>query len=53
MNYADLAYLESKTTVKDSVYKHLIEQELMPKPKIELPEIQNTLKVPEDKFSVV
>jgi hypothetical protein len=21
MNYADLAYLESKTTVKDSVYK--------------------------------
>jgi len=54
MNLGDLMYLESKTTLKDSLYSSLIGQEsTILKPKIEFPTISNTLKVPEDKFATV
>jgi hypothetical protein len=48
MNLGDLMYLESKTTLKDSLYTSLVGSESILKPKIELPQISNTLKVPEN-----
>ena len=53
MNYADLAFLESKVALRDSSYQSIADQDSPLKPKIQLPEIQNTLTVPEDKFSTV
>jgi hypothetical protein len=53
MNYADLAFLESKVALRDFNYQSIANQDSPLKSKILLPEIQNTLTVPEDKFSTV
>jgi hypothetical protein len=48
MNLGELMYLESKTTLKDSLYTSLIAPESsILKPRIELPQISNTLKIGE------
>ena len=39
MNYADLAFLESKVALRDSNYQSIADQDSLVKPKIQLPEI--------------
>ena len=39
MNYAELAFLESKVALKDSSYQSIDDQDSPLKPKIQLPEI--------------
>ena len=54
MNYADLAFLESKVALRDYNYQSIVDQDSPMKSKIQLlPDIQNTLSVLEDKFSAV